>query len=175
MLKKSIFVSLCLLGAQLLSAAPAGGRLEPHPEGPRYCKTDPSKSQVLFENGKVNFEIVYTRSHRPSILAASELADLLGKALGVKLRPCREPSGKVPSLIVGDAAAARAAGFDPQKMERGAFRIKTVGRNIVLAGRDEEQFSDGTFYAVYDFLERFVGIRSYFPGEVGTIIPKLKK
>ena len=175
MSKKSILVSLCLLGALALNAAPAGGRLEPHPEGPRYCRTDPSKSQVLFEDGKVNFEIVYTRSHRPSVLAASELAGLLCKALGVKLYPKKQPSGKLPALIVGDAAAARAAGFDPRKMERGAFRIKTVGKNIILAGRDEEQFSDGTFYAVYDFMERFVGMRSYFPGEVGTIIPKLKK
>ena len=68
MLKKSIWVSLFLSGVLGLSALRAG-RFEPHPEGPRYCKTDPAESQVLFENGKVNFEIVYTRSHRPSVLA----------------------------------------------------------------------------------------------------------
>ena len=32
-----------------------------------------------------------------------------------------------------------------------------------------------TFYAVDDFLERFVGVRFYFPGDAGTVIPSLKK
>ena len=30
----------------------------------------------------------------------------------------------------------------------------------------------GTMYAVYDFLERFAGCRFYFPGELGTILPR---
>ena len=108
MLKKSILVPLFLSGVLGLCALRAG-RYEPHPEGPRYCKTDPSKSQVLFENGKVNFEIVSGKSS-PAIHAARELAEVLGRALGVKLELRKQPSGKLPALIVGDEAAARAAG-----------------------------------------------------------------
>ncbi len=173
MSKKSFFMPLVLLAALSLSAAPAG-RFEPRPQGPRYCKVDGSKSQLLFENGKAGFEIVHGKSS-PALQAARELAEVLGKALGVKLELRKQPSGKLPALIVGDEAAAVAAGFDPRAMEWGAFRIKTSGRNIILAGRDEFPYSEGTFYAVDDFLERFVGVRFYFPGDVGTVIPKLKK
>ena len=171
--KVPFFATLLLLSVLPLCAAPAG-RFEPRPQGPRYCKTDLSKSQVLFENGKVNFEIVHGKS-APALQAAKELAEVLGKALGVKLNLLKQPTGKVPALIVGDEGSARAAGFDPGKMEWGAFRIRSAGRNIILAGRDEFPYSEGTFYAVDDFLERFVGVRFYFPGDVGTVIPKLKK
>ena len=33
-------------------------------------------------------------------------------------------------------------------------------------------FRRGTLFGVYDFLERHAGVRMYFPGELGTIIPK---
>ena len=29
----------------------------------------------------------------------------------------------------------------------------------------------GTLFGVYDFLERFGGVRFYFPGEIGTVVP----
>ena len=87
MLKKPIWVPLILLGAVSLSAAPAG-RFEPRPQGPRYCRTDPSKSQLLFENGKARFEIVHGKSS-PALQAAGELAEVLGKALAHTALPTR--------------------------------------------------------------------------------------
>ena len=56
--KVPFFVSLLLPVVLSLSAASAG-RFEPRPQGPRYCRTDPAKSLVLFENGKAVFEIVH--------------------------------------------------------------------------------------------------------------------
>ncbi|MBR4674754.1 MAG: DUF4838 domain-containing protein [Victivallales bacterium] len=173
-MSKSFFIALFFLtGAFLLTAAPSG-RFEPKPQGPRYCKTDTTKSQLLFEDGKLNFEIVYGESSG-AMQAASELAVVLEKALGVKPPVRKAKSGNIPALIVGDKEAAIAAGFDPDQLEWGAFQIKTSGNDIIIAGRDQPPYSEGTFYAVDEFLERFVGVRFYFPGNVGTIIPKLKK
>ena len=173
MSKKLLFASLLLTGAFVLTAAPTG-RFEPRPQGPRYWKVDPARTQVLFDNGKVKFEVVYGKS-RGALLAAVELVNTLERALGVKPPLRKAKSGKVPALLVGDLDAAKAAGFDPDAMEWGAFRIKTVGNDIVLAGKDDPLYSDGTCYAVYEFLERFAGVRFYFPGDVGTVVPKLKK
>lgn len=39
---------------------------------------------------------------------------------------------------------------------------------IVLAGGSDS----GTEFAIYDFLERYVGVRWLFPGDVGTYVPK---
>ena len=80
-----------------MTAAPSG-RFEPNPQGPRYCKTDPAKTQVLFENGKLNFEIVQGKS-RDAMLAAIELADVLKKALGVRPPIRNAKSGNCPALI----------------------------------------------------------------------------
>jgi Domain of unknown function (DUF4838) len=35
-------------------------------------------------------------------------------------------------------------------------------------------YERATLFGVYDFLERFAGVRFYFPGEIGTVIPKHK-
>lgn len=37
-----------------------------------------------------------------------------------------------------------------------------------------QYFERGTLFGVYDFLERFIGIKFYFPGKIGTVIPKHK-
>ena len=173
-MSKRFLTALLLLSGSLLLAAASGGRFEPKPQGPRYCKTDPAKTQVLFEDGKLKFEIVRGKSSAAA-QAAGELADVLEKALGVRPPVRRTKSGNCPAIIVGDPEAAKAAGFDPDSFEWGAFQIKTVGNDIIIAGKEHPTYSDGTFYGVDDFLERFVGVRFYFPGEIGTIIPKLEK
>ena len=35
-------------------------------------------------------------------------------------------------------------------------------------------YERATLFGVYDFLERFIGVRFYFPGEIGTVTPKHK-
>ncbi|MBO5791183.1 MAG: DUF4838 domain-containing protein [Lentisphaeria bacterium] len=174
MLKKSFFLCLLAAGAVTLSAAAPAGRFEPRPQAPRYCKVDKKKSLVLFENGKANFQIVYGKS-RWALLGAVELANTLSRSLGVKVWASATKKPNRPAIIVGDIDAARKAGFDPEKMEWGAFRIKSAGNDIIIAGRDDGTYSEGTLYGVYDFLERFAGVRFYFPGEIGTITPKIKK
>ena len=75
MLNKFPLALMLFAGSILLAAAPAG-RFEPRPQGPRYCKTDPARTQVLFENGQANFEVVCGKS-RGAQQAAAELAGIL--------------------------------------------------------------------------------------------------
>ena len=36
-------------------------------------------------------------------------------------------------------------------------------------------FRRGTLFGVYAFLERFAGVRMYFPGELGTCVPRAER
>ena len=127
---------LCAAAAStLLAAAPAAGRFEPRPQMPRSFKVDDSKKQLFFENGKAGFEIVYGKS-RWGMLAAVELSNVLHKSLGVKVwAKNKRLKPELPAIIVGDVEIAKKAGFDPGKLEWGGFRIVSLGKDIVIAGR----------------------------------------
>ena len=73
-----------------------------------------------------------------------------------------------------------------QSMPSESFVIESVAEGLVIVGKDDfcknrlhqkkrlyindRHQSRGTFFGTVDFLERFVGIRYYFPG-IGTFIP----
>jgi uncharacterized protein DUF4838/cellulose/xylan binding protein with CBM9 domain len=76
-----------------------------------------------------------------------------------------------------------------QKGKYGSFQIVCIENGVVLAGKDlccphlpetklligNKSQSRGTFFAAIDFLERLIGVRFYFPGELGTYIPDFRK
>ena len=39
----------------------------------------------------------------------------------------------------------------------------------------QPHFRRGTLFGVYEFLERYAGVRMYFPGELGTIVPRAER
>ena len=96
--------------------------------------------------------------------AARELAAYLGKATGAQFavgEPA-EASGKVVIAVGPGAAKAMAPNLDlsktgPTGLGDDGIVIKTVGTNLVLTGAEGSK--RGTLYAVYEFLERVVGVR----------------
>ena len=106
----------------------------------------------------------------------------MSQITGAKVKVLTAPTGKVPAFIVGDVKAAKAAGIDLAKLDRDGFFIKTFKGNVIIIGNDErspralrESFMQrGTVNGVYDFLERFGGVKFYFPGPMGTIVPVKK-
>jgi len=120
--------------------------------------------------------------------AAAELQDLLGQRFGVVPPVVTAPSAGKKAIHVGDSAFVRAAGLDTGALPRDGFRIRTVAEGVCIAGRDDPKvdaflrvkhdgvdnlhYERGTLFGVYDFLERFAGMRFYFPGELGTVVPK---
>lgn len=127
-------------------------------------------------------EIVLPEKSTPTArFAAKELQYYLSRSLRRDLPIIQAPSGRGVVLIVGDNEFARQLGVNAAELERDAFRIKSSGQQIVIAGKDDPQetpenfrsdlFERGTLFGVYDFLERFAGVRFYFPGEIGTVVP----
>ena len=92
-------------------------------------------------------------------------------------------------FLLGDSLEARKLGVDVRKLPKAGFEIKTFKDGIIIAGYDGSTIKGcydnmttscgltycGTRHGVVDFLERFLGCRFYYPGELGEIFPKQKK
>jgi hypothetical protein len=109
-------------------------------------------------------------------LAAVELADYLAKACGKRpsVFPESHPEAQQGNRIfVGPCQASIPLVTDPLLPEE--LLVLTNGSDLHLVGGDlapGERPCHGTLYAVYDFLEREVGVRWLFPGEHGEVVPR---
>ncbi len=142
---------------------------------------------VLKGGGKVNCEIVVPEESGPvAAFAGRELQTFMSKSLGGDVPIVKAPGGTRTAVILGNCQLTRAAGIDVAKFPRDGFVISTAGKNIFIAGRDDMKvkpentmnsvwkvyYERGTLFGAYDFLERFFGVRFFFPGETGTVVPR---
>jgi len=149
--------------------------------------------------------VVPTNAAYATRLAADELnfflRDVLGEALPVV---AQRTEGKT-SIVLGGAAGDRAlssgvrgapalpsVGADHRAALDG-FMIEACSNVVRIVGNDDDVsnvdataalpdeaiwqpcFRRGTLFGVYAFLERFAGVRMYFPGELGTCVPKAER
>lgn len=156
----------------------------------RKIKLDRSKLSTLAENGKSNFVIVISpQASKVTTFASKELKVFIDRTLGADIPIVNQSPENTQAIIIGDCDLARKAGLDVSKLPADGYYIKTVGNNIFILGRDDSTvdpdknmtingwgnyYERATLFGIYDFLERFAGIRFYFPGDIGTVIPKSK-
>ncbi len=106
-------------------------------------------------------------------LAGVELADYLGKVCGTRPQMGTEtqkglPEG--PRIYVGHCKANADLAPKPEEMV-----VLTRNGDLHLCGGDSGpggMICKGTLFAVYDFIERELGVRWLFPGEHGEVVPK---
>ena len=126
------------------------------------------------------FEIVVPEKIPLLKFAAGELQTYLEKVTGSKIPVVAEQTGKAFAVVLGDNAAAKGAGLNVEELADEGYFIVRKGNAIYILGRDDpakspEQnpwshcYRRGTLSGVYDFLERFAGVRFFFPGEIGTV------
>jgi len=116
---------------------------------------------TLDENGRARATIVVdAQASEETRFAAQELQTYLEKISGARL-PIRQDARGVsgPLITVGAADAS---------LGREGFRIRTAGGNLTLTGRDDA----GAQLAVYAFLEKHLGVRWLWPGELGEVAPQ---
>ncbi len=154
---------------------------------PRRVKIASQPTLPGFAEGRLTLEIVVAPDAVPVVrFAAAELGYYLKRVLGVDIPLAAEPDSELTSLVLGDTPWSRAAGLTIEELPLDGFYIKNRGNSIYLGGIDDPEldpgtngssnlhFAHGTITATYDFLERFLGIRFYFPGDTGTHFPQLK-
>jgi len=126
---------------------------------------------TLARDGRTDYVIVIPDKATPvERTAARELQEHLEAVTGAMLPVAPEadtPMDK-PRVALGDGATTRKllAGLSLESLSPDAIVIRSVGRDLVLAGHPRR----GTLYAVYTFLEDTVGVRWWTATE--THIPK---
>ena len=178
------------------------GASEPYADralNPVKFETPPKHADIpLVRDGRLNFVIVraaraeaggMNRKWKSVTLAAQALQDAFERVTGRK-----------PEVVdAGSAAAAKAAyvialgkssltdklGLKPLKLPQEAFLVRSFGRGVVIAGHDGSLVPgtynkmdwnryriNGTLNGTYDFIERVLGVRYYYPG-IGIFAPRL--
>ena len=144
------------------------------------------RAEVVLVPGRVEV-VASARASGPVRFAVQEMTNALSRVLGGAVPVVPEPTEGRVSILLGDGKCTREAGVDVSALPRDGFAVRTVGTNrLVIAGRDGDapRYFDrpdyrgtpyvehATSFGVYAFLERFADCRFYFPGELGTILPR---
>ena len=114
--------------------------------------------------------------------AASFLNEIITKATGEKLKiiPERSAGEYQERIFIGSTAAARRQIGELNRLKPEALVVRSIGRDLILCGEvSPDNVDRGTLFAVYEYLERALGVRWYYPDDrrihpdgFGTIIPR---
>ena len=166
-MKKIVFISVLLCNYVLLHAA----------------------ELTLVTQGQSNYEIVKTDEVSTiNDLAARELQYHIQKATGIELPITFEKTHNVQKKAIYLGATQSAAAHQINEYPKpNGFVIKAIDGNLYITGDDidgntgdNDAAKDitkgsmtryGTLFGVYEFLERSVGVRWLWPGELGEYIP----
>lgn len=118
---------------------------------------------LLVQNGQPKATIVVAQDASAQVQqAAQNLQEYIQKSSGAKLPIAATATGN--TITVGKSAQV-----DTSKIDDDGFILQGVGtQNYVIAGGSDW----GTEFGVYDFLERYLGVRWLMPTDLGTDIPK---
>ncbi len=128
--------------------------------------------------------VVYLADATPSAnlkLLVNELVEVVKLSTGAELPVVKTPpAADRPAIVIGDCEESRQAGIDAAKLPIEGFVVKTAPHRVFLVGSTVKlppmeirnlagnpYANDGTAWAVADFLERFVGVRWYWPIAAG--------
>ncbi len=150
----------------------------------------------LLKNSKADFAIVCDSSgedaalpRRRSVTKAAELfKNVFNRCAGVNV-PIIAPDKEAELakyrylLVVGPNRITEKLGINPAQLPPGGFVVRTFDRGVAVVGYDGSKMPaaynhmdpghyaiNGTLNGAYDFVERFLGVRYYYPG-YGTIYP----
>lgn len=142
--------------------------------GNTYCAAFAShpKKFVIVRNGTANATIVVAeKASEDELFAADELQSYIKKSSGVSI-PIKKDNERLSGNIIaiGRNKINTDANLGTDSLAREGFRIKTADKVLSLAGKDNA----GTQFAVYTFLEKCLGVRWFWPGELGEVVPEIK-
>lgn len=122
----------------------------------------------LAENGKTTASIVLAKdASPPEQLAKRELNAYLKKVVGDEA--ATESERRIIIGTVNDTPELDAANKDRlEKAERDAFNIRITDDKVLIIGKDPRSALFGT----YEFIEKYLGVRWFYPGEMGEHAPK---
>ncbi len=105
--------------------------------------------------------------------AIEDLQYHLERATGVRLPAVTadqltEIPGDHVRVLVGPGPETRKLGLNFETLPDQTYQMKAVGNYLILAGRNPEPI----IWSVHRFVDRFMGVRWLWPGEIGTYVPQ---
>jgi hypothetical protein len=124
---------------------------------------------TLVENSAAKAAIVVAgNASADERFAAEELSRYIRKATGAQLAVTASPAAGAAKVFVGPHACPPAVTARLRRIGGDGWLIETEpDGSLVLAGNGR----DGTSMAVYQFLQRFAGVRWLWPGALGEVVP----
>lgn len=135
-----------------------------------------SPEKVIASGGDSDYRIVVPTDGSACVnFAAQELSDFLCDSTGARIAIVTDDTvkysrrSKFISLDKTDLYEQAQLGVDESSLKLDGFVIKTQGNLVFISGARDK----GTLYGVYDFLEKFVGVR--FFTDTHTKVPELEE
>jgi hypothetical protein len=122
----------------------------------------------IVENGKPIATLCLTGKSLADLEAVKELQTCIKLASGVEL-PVAIDKIVAPAIVIGDCPQSTALGIVSSKLPAEGFAIKTSLQGVFIVGNGY-----GLHWGIYEFIERFIGGRWYFPGDAGRSVPQAK-
>lgn len=140
-----------------------------------------SGAGLIVSNGRPEAVLVLAEKPTPvATYAAGEMVYHIERASGVRLPILHESDARPPgalAVFIGETEAARKAGLAVEALAPEVCRIQCRDHALFIAGHDapgdplDSATVAGTLLGVYDWLERELGVRWLWPGELGTYVP----
>ena len=130
------------------------------------------KQIVIIDHGIAKAIIVVNKQASEEVrFAAKEFQRYLKKVSGAEI-PIKADDETLygTSIFIGHSEPLRILGISSDELDKEGFKIKTLDGNLIIIGKDDV----GTQFAVYSFLEKYLNIRWFWPGELGEIVPQSK-
>jgi hypothetical protein len=155
------------------------------PPEPNFAGIPAKASQllVLIVGGKPAATIITAKEPTRTVkFAIQELNDHLYRCTGARL-PVATDEQPVKGAVIhlGQTRLTTGLGLAPAFLAPDSWVVWQVGSSLVISGGDNTDNLNpddktlaafGTLYASYEFLERILGVRWYWPGELGLVAPQ---
>jgi len=143
---------------------------------------------VLVKNGKPVHNMVCLANDQAdpaAVLALKEYRALVAKATGTEPVRVEKPEPGTPTIFFGRNPWSTEAGITIEGLPSEGFRIRSIGQDIHIVGRDTPKvgahqvaarvgMEPGTLFGTYEFLERYYGMLFAWHDDLGTITPPQK-
>lgn len=156
------------------------------------CESQTQSTQdleiILVKDGKPvhnMFCLPNDQADPTAVMALKEYRALVKKATGTEPNRVAAPVQGTPTIFFGRNPWSDKAGVTTQNLRSEGFRIRTIGQDIHIVGRDTPKvgahrvrgslgMEPGTLFGTYEFLERSYGMLFAWHDDLGTITPPQK-
>jgi len=154
-------------------------------DSPLMCYSQANTKTAITKDGKPCATIVIDKKPSKCVeYAVKELNDHIEMCTGTRLPVSSDISQLTgPQIHIGKTSLTERYCVSPDYLPDDSWIIRSIDGNIIISGGDnkcdisplsKDLVPFGTLYGTYEFLERFLGVRWYWPGKIGTVAPQLK-